>query len=306
MDALIAATTSVLAAAYAADEPVFRSRRTYPKRRLFFELEQLLKVFFPAFFVPPAHADQAHTALHLTKLVDHVRSAVAAYNDDALADRVAAAVVRALPAVRDLLKTDAIAAYAGDPAAAGFPLIIRCYPGFHASVVYRVAHVIYAEGERYYAREVMEALHGLTGIDIHPGAVIGSHFFIDHGVGVVIGETCVVGRWCRLYQSVTLGAMHFEEDGPVLKRGVKRHPTIGDGVTIGSGAKVLGNITVGSHTAIGANCWISRDVEPLSLVYISEHPTHAVKRCRSCAAERVDADIVAAALRAARSPVPDD
>ncbi|KAL7715814.1 serine O-acetyltransferase [Entamoeba marina] len=225
---------------YLSDIPAFRSTRQYPSKNLFFELTQLQKIFFPDFFCNTNQIDISHMQLELTLLVDHLLASISAYNDDEFAECCLHQVVKSLPEIH--------------PAAPGLPIIIRCYPGFQAVMIHRVAHVMYTCGERWYCRELQECIHSLTSIDIHPGASIGSHFFIDHGVGVVIGETCVIGEWCRLYQSVTLGALHFQEEGGILKRGAKRHPTVGDFVTIGTGARVLGNITVGSYVRIGANC----------------------------------------------------
>jgi serine O-acetyltransferase len=159
--------------------------------------------------------------------------------------------------------------------------IIRSYPGFLAIAVQRVAHVLYDIGAPEYARELTEYAKMQTGIDIHPGAEIGEHFFVDHGTGVVIGESATVGEWVRLYQDVTLGALHFEEqegDEHALKKGYKRHPDIGDHVVIGAGTKVLGDITVGDHVSIGANSWITEDVPDHTKVYVKNHPTQERKR----------------------------
>ncbi|WP_318569267.1 serine O-acetyltransferase EpsC [Salinigranum marinum] len=191
---------------------------------------------------------------------------------DALLDR--------LPALRRTLKRDVEAAYKGDPAAKSYVEIIRSYPGFHAVTIHRVAHVLYELGAPEYARELTEYAKVETGIDIHPGAEIGEHFFIDHGTGVVIGETATVGEWVRIYQNVTLGALHFEEEEDeehTLKKGYKRHPDIGDHVVIGAGSNVLGPVTIGDHVSIGANSWITDDVPDHTSVFIAEHPTQVRK-----------------------------
>ncbi|KAL7715524.1 serine O-acetyltransferase [Entamoeba marina] len=292
MDVLVSEISTVLFNSYLSDIPAFRSTRQYPSKNLFFELTQLQKIFFPDFFCNTNQIDISHMQLELTLLVDHLLASISAYNDDEFAECCLHQVVKSLPEIRETLKTDLIAAYAGDPAAPGLPIIIRCYPGFQAVMIHRVAHVMYTCGERWYCRELQECIHSLTSIDIHPGASIGSHFFIDHGVGVVIGETCVIGEWCRLYQSVTLGALHFQEEGGILKRGAKRHPTVGDFVTIGTGARVLGNITVGSYVRIGANCWISENVDKMQVVYIKEHPEHMVKPCKNCCQLKSDEEIL--------------
>ncbi|EDR22005.1 serine acetyltransferase, putative [Entamoeba dispar SAW760] len=292
MDSLVSKISKELYESYTNDTAAFRSSRNYPPKEVFFELQQLQKIFFPDFFMNHQHISQAHISLELTQFVDHILSSVAGYNDDAFAHQCLMKMLEKLPVIRETLKTDLIAAYAGDPAAPGLALIVRCYPGFQATMIYRVAHVLYECGERWYCRELMESVHSYTAIDIHPGASIKGHFFIDHGVGVVIGETAIIGEWCRIYQSVTLGAMHFQEEGGVLKRGTKRHPTVGDYVTIGTGAKLLGNIVVGSYVRIGANCWINSDVGDNQIVYISEHPTHVMKPCKSCCETKSDEQII--------------
>ena len=182
-------------------------------------------------------------------------------------------VLGQLANIREKLKKDVEAAYAGDPAAKSYAEIIRAYPGFSAIEIQRVAHLLYNLGVPSYPRELTEYIHSKTGIDIHPGAKIGECFFIDHGTGVVIGETAEIGNWVRIYQDVTLGVLHFEKDGgEVLKKGYKRHPTIGNHVVIGAGSKLLGPITVGDHVNIGANSWIQEDIPPYTTVFVVEHP----------------------------------
>ena len=178
------------------------------------------------------------------------------------------------PEIREKLKKDVRAAYKGDPAAKSYTEIIRSYPGFLAIEVQRVAHVLYKEGASEYARELMEFVHSRTGIDIHPGAQIGEYFFIDHGTGVVVGESATIGEWVRIYQDVTLGTLHFEEEKEkgLLRKGYKRHPDIGDHVVIGAGAKVLGAIDIGDHVNIGANAWVTENVPSNTKVYVAEHP----------------------------------
>ena len=186
-----------------------------------------------------------------------------------------------LPRIREVLQKDVEAAYKGDPAANSYVEVIRSYPGFQAILMHRVAHELYDAGAPEYARELTEYAKTLTGIDIHPGAEIGEYFFIDHGTSVVIGETATVGDWVRLYQDVTLGALHFKEaenEEQTLKKGYKRHPDIGDNVVIGAGAKVLGDITVGNHVSIGANSWVTEDIPDHTSVYISKHPEQERKR----------------------------
>jgi serine O-acetyltransferase len=166
-----------------------------------------------------------------------------------------------LPAIRLLLDTDIKAAYEGDPAARSVDEVLVCYPGVWAIIHYRIAHVLHGLGVPLVARMISEIAHSATGIDIHPGAAIGDSFFIDHGTGVVIGETTIIGRHVRIYQAVTLGAKRFptDEDGNLLK-GHARHPIVEDDVVIYAGATVLGRITIGAGSAIGGNVWLTRSV----------------------------------------------
>lgn len=173
----------------------------------------------------------------------------------------------ALPQVRRLLDTDVAAAYRGDPAARSVDEVLLCYPGAVAMIHYRLAHELYVLGVPLLARIVAELAHAETGIDIHPGAQIGAGFFIDHGTGVVIGETAVIGRNVRLYQAVTLGAKRFESDAEgQLQKGLPRHPIVEDDVVIYAGATVLGRITIGRGAVIGGNVWLTRSVAPGSNV----------------------------------------
>lgn len=183
------------------------------------------------------------------------------------------AVVGKLPEIRRALKLDAKAGFAGDPAASGTQEIILSYPYMKALTIYRIAHVLYERHVPLVPRMLSECAHQETGIDINPGATIGKAFFIDHGTGVVIGETCVIGDNVKVYQGVTLGALSFPKDAcGVLIRGVKRHPTIEDGVTIYAHATILGDITIGRNAVIGAGVWIRRDVKPDTMV-TREEPT---------------------------------
>ncbi len=168
-----------------------------------------------------------------------------------------------LPEIRRLLAGDARAAYEGDPAATSPGETIFCYPSMHAMIHHRIAHELYKLNVPVIPRIISEMAHTATGIDIHPGATIGEDFFIDHGTGVVIGETCNIGRSCRLYQGVTLGALSFpKDDQGVLVKGVPRHPILEDNVTVYAGATILGRITIGKGAVIGGNVWVTHDVEP--------------------------------------------
>ncbi|MES2553585.1 MAG: serine O-acetyltransferase EpsC [Pseudomonadota bacterium] len=166
-----------------------------------------------------------------------------------------------LPTIRILLDTDIRAAYEGDPAARSVDEVLVCYPGIMAIIHYRLAHVLHTLGLPLIARMISEIAHSATGIDIHPGAQIGESFFIDHGTGVVIGETSIIGRHVRIYQAVTLGAKRFptDEQGNLIK-GTARHPVVEDDVVIYAGATVLGRITIGQGSVIGGNVWLTNSV----------------------------------------------
>lgn len=172
-----------------------------------------------------------------------------------------------LPEVKRLLKTDLKALYDGDPAADSLDVIKIAYPGYLAIATYRVAHEINNLGLTLVARIMSESAHSKTGIDIHPGATIDESFFIDHGTGIVIGQTTIIGKNVKIYQGVTLGALSLRE-GQGLK-GTKRHPTIGDNVTIYSNASILGDITIGENSTIGGNVFITKDIAPNSKVYLN-------------------------------------
>jgi serine O-acetyltransferase len=168
-----------------------------------------------------------------------------------------------LPKVRALLETDIQAAYRGDPAARSLDEVLLCYPGVLAIIRPRLAHELYQLGAPLVARIIAELAHSATGIDIHPGAQIDGSFFIDHGTGVVIGETAIIGQRVRLYQAVTLGAKRFaaDETGALVK-GNARHPIIEEDVVIYAGARILGRITIGQGSSIGGNVWLTRSVPP--------------------------------------------
>ncbi len=170
-----------------------------------------------------------------------------------------------LPDIRAVLDSDIQAAYEGDPAARQPDEVLVCYPGIQAIIHYRVAHELFKLGLPLIARIISEIAHSSTGIDIHPGASIGSSFFIDHGTGVVIGETSIIGKQVRIYQAVTLGAKSFPTDqsGHLIK-GNQRHPIVEDGVVIYAGATILGRVTIGHHSVIGGNVWLTKSVPPHS------------------------------------------
>lgn len=172
-----------------------------------------------------------------------------------------------LPELRRKLDEDVLAAYKGDPAATCVDEVLISYPGVHALIHHRLAHALYNAGLPIIARIIAEKAHSTTGIDIHPGASIGRSFFIDHGTGVVIGETAVIGDSVRLYQNVTLGAVRFKKDeSGSLTKGEPRHPIVEDHVVIYAGATVLGRITIGRASVIGGNVWLTQSVAPESQI----------------------------------------
>jgi serine O-acetyltransferase len=242
-------------------------------------VNQLKGVLFPMRLGPPdlrqesedihvAHAlDSAlHALLHQIRLELRYNAALQGLPGEQI-DSHALDATRsfgaALPGIRTLLDSDVLAAFQGDPAARSVDEVLLCYPGVLAVIHYRLAHCLYQLDLPLLARIITELAHAATGIDIHPGAVIGSGFFIDHGTGVVIGETAVIGRRVRLYQAVTLGAKRFPSDAEgALLKGLPRHPVVEDDVVIYAGATVLGRITVGKGAVIGGNVWLTHDVAP--------------------------------------------
>lgn len=184
------------------------------------------------------------------------------------ADMIAGRVIARFPAIRRILSTDVQAAFDGDPAAVNQGEVISCYPAVKAIINYRLAHELVLEQVPLILRMMTELAHSETGIDIHPAAVIGTHFTIDHGTGVVIGATCVIGNHVKLYQGVTLGARSFplDKDGKPIK-GIPRHPILKDGVIVYANATVLGRVTIGKGCVIGANVWVTRDMPPCSKKY---------------------------------------
>jgi serine O-acetyltransferase len=197
---------------------------------------------------------------------------------EALAQQKAVELLRRLPDIRLVLEQDVLAAFEGDPAAKNFHEIIFCYPGLEAVTIYRIAHELLLLGVPLIPRMMTEHAHSKTGIDIHPGARIGPGFFIDHGTGVVIGETCDLGQRVKLYQGVTLGALSFprDADGNII-RGMKRHPTLEDEVVVYANATILGgNTVIGHHAVIGSNVWLTHSVDPHTVVSL-EKPSLRIK-----------------------------
>lgn len=184
------------------------------------------------------------------------------------AEKIAEKIILKLPKLRKILSTDVQAAFDGDPAAANLGEVIDCYPAIKALTNYRLAHELVLENVPLIPRMITEMAHSETGIDIHPAATIGTHFTIDHGTGVVIGATCVIGNHVKLYQGVTLGAKSFplDKEGKPIK-GIPRHPILEDDVIVYANATILGRITIGKGAVVGANVWVTRDMKPRSKKY---------------------------------------
>ncbi|MES3516345.1 MAG: serine O-acetyltransferase [Natronomonas sp.] len=268
-----------LVESYRTDESPFPtgSSRVYPRRdSLRDELPLLKQLLFPRCWnATDLLENRDEVCSRLSDLGHCIHMGITAYGDSDDLTSVVDETLDRLPEIRRALKKDAEAAYKGDPAAKSYCEIIRSYPGFHAILTHRVAHTLYERDCFQYARELAEYSKTETGIDIHPGADVGEHFFIDHGTGVVIGETAAIGDWARIYQNVTLGALHFkerEDEDNMLEKGYKRHPTLGDHVVIGAGSNVLGAIEIGDNVSIGANSWVTDDVPDDTSVFITDHP----------------------------------
>lgn len=242
-------------------------------------IEKLRRIVFPGYFRDKNY--RVYNAKHnLSMLIEdvmfHLNRQIALVFQSAgeskeaaqeHAEQICLAFFEEIPRVRDMVQTDLEAAYAGDPAATGMAEIIFAYPGLFAITVYRLAHVLYTLNVPMLPRIMTEHAHSVTGIDIHPGATVGKYFFIDHGTGIVVGETTVIGENVKLYQGVTLGALSTR--GGQSLRGKRRHPTIEDNVTIYAGASVLGGDTViGRDSVIGSNAFITKSIAPCTTVSI--------------------------------------
>ncbi|MDD5699289.1 MAG: hypothetical protein PHH77_11800 [Victivallaceae bacterium] len=194
-----------------------------------------------------------------------------------LAKAAVQALLDSIPAIRETMKLDIAAAYAGDPAATSIDEIVVSYPGIKAITIQRFAHILYNHEVPLIPRMMTEYAHTLTGIDIHPGAQLKKGIFIDHGTGVVIGETSIIGNNVKIYQGVTLGALSFPRDNSgAIIRGRKRHPTLEDDVTVYSGATVLGDVVIGKGSVIGGNAWVISNVPPNSQITIRP-PEHKIR-----------------------------
>ena len=254
-------------------------------------VQDLRAALFPRHFGPPG-LDGAELRLFVATLIDRASAALVEQvirglafacsgshvHDDLCATCAKQAitavenVISNLPRVRVLLESDAVAAYVGDPATRLLEEALVCYPGMLAITYHRIAHELYLAQVPLVPRVIAELAHGTTGIDIHPGASIGGSFFIDHGTGVVIGETCRIGHRVRIYQGVTLGARGVSaDDEEKLDKGVLRHPVVEDDVVIYAGATLLGRITIGRGATIGGNTWLTRSVPPGQHVTQTQH-----------------------------------
>ena len=240
-------------------------------------LELLRSILYPDVF---DELEEEHTAADLEtmarqQLLEVLRRV---YQEPPKYEDVADALFAKLPAIRETLETDIQAGYEGDPAATCPEEVMLAYPAFEAISIFRIAHELYLLKVPMLPRMMTEYAHSLTGIDIHPGATIGPYFFIDHGTGVVIGETTVIGEHVKLYQGVTLGAKSFavQADGTLVK-GNKRHPNIGSNVVIYAGATSLGGDTyIGDNCVIGGNVWLTHSVEPGKRVLTAREQTEFV------------------------------
>jgi serine O-acetyltransferase len=243
------------------------------------EIMNLLKsIMFPGFFGDAEineNTREYYTKLYVEKLQallnEQIYTSICFPNNnlddmERLSSELTVAFIGKLPELKRLLSTDVKAVYDGDPAATNHEEVIFCYPAIRAMINYRVAHELLTMGIPVLPRIITELAHSSTGIDIHPGAKIGEYFSIDHGTGVVIGETCVIGNHVRLYQGVTLGAKGFKLDDKGMPLNVPRHPVLDDYVIVYSNSTILGRITIGHHTIIGGNIWQVNSVPPYSRI----------------------------------------
>ena len=247
--------------------PMYGNKLRLPDRGAIIALiRELRRLFFPAYFGDPqlmALSAENYAALLLERIETALTAQIALAlpeSEAVQASQIAQAVVAELPHIQQVLLTDIEATFDGDPAAANREEIVFAYPGLFAIFVYRVAHELYLRQVPMIPRIMTEYAHSRTGIDIHPGAQIGPWFFIDHGTGIVVGETTIIGDHVKLYQGVTLGALSPRHGHAVTG---KRHPTVGDNATIYSGASILGGKTViGANSVIGGNSFITESVAP--------------------------------------------
>lgn len=267
-------TDTVEALQHISTEDALSCTHAFPapdRREIIRIVKELQALLFPLCFRREHERMSDEALLESTRQDLHTQliSALRFSGGEAETDRICDAFVEKLPHIKQLLLKDVEALYEGDPAASCREEVMICYPGFYAISIYRLAHELYCLKVPLIPRIMTEYAHEKTGIDIHAGATIGEYFFIDHGTGIVIGETTVIGDHVKLYQGVTLGARSFEldENGNPVKK-IKRHPNIGSHVVIYANATILGgDTTVGDGCVIGGNTWLTRSVEPGSVVY---------------------------------------
>ena len=256
-------------------------------------IEKLRKIIFPGYFKDKNYQmyNQKHNLsllmedvmFHLNQQISLAYQGIGQSEADAQAkaEEISLEFFRQIPGIRALVQTDLQAAYDGDPAATDISEIIFAYPGLYAITVYRLAHILYTLQVPMLPRIMTEHAHSITGIDIHPGATVGKFFFIDHGTGIVIGETTVIGENVKIYQGVTLGALSTR--GGQSLRGKRRHPTIEDNVTIYAGASVLGGDTIiGRDCVIGSNAFITQSIPPCTTVTIESQQLQMKTRSGCC------------------------
>ncbi len=252
------------------------------KKEIISILNDIQGLFFPAYFADCSHCAQSFAEERISSISFKIKKQIelalmAKDKKDAgkRAKEISNDFIANLPKVHDMLLKDVEATFEGDPAAESKEAIVFSYPGLYAIFVYRVANLLYKSGVPFVPRIMTEHAHSMTGIDINPGATIGEYFFIDHGTGIVIGETTEIGNHVKIYQGVTLGALSPRK-GQSLS-GVKRHPTVCDNVTIYSGASILGGETViGEGAVIGGNSFITESISKGAKVYVKK-PEHIIK-----------------------------
>ncbi|MCD8193486.1 MAG: serine acetyltransferase [Tannerellaceae bacterium] len=247
------------------------------------EVKEIVKIIkaivFPGFFGVAGmneNTQEYYTGVNIEKLYlllnEQIRKGLHFFNDQVdeqmthSPGEISLTFIDKLPEIKRLLCTDIKAVFDGDPAARSYGEVIFCYPAIQAMIHYRIAHALLQLGVPVLPRIITELAHAVTGIDIHPGASIGEYFSIDHGTGVVIGETCIIGNHVRLYQGVTLGAKSFKLDDQGLPVNIPRHPILEDHVIVYSNSTILGRITIGHHSIIGGNIWQTNTVPPYSRI----------------------------------------
>ena len=271
---IIRASALTMAGQYnAATLPMYGDALRLPNRKAIIEIIRLFqKLMFPVYYgekhllkLPP----EQYSALLMEQIFDALSAQIAQTMDDDRARNVTGALLARMPELQRLLQKDLEAFFEGDPAAHNREEVVLSYPGFFAIFIYRIAHELYVRDVPMIPRIMTEYAHAGTGIDINPGATIGEYFFIDHGTGIVVGETSIIGNHVKIYQGVTLGA--FSPAGMQSVPGERRHPKVGDNVTIYAGATLLGGGTeIGDNVVIGANAFVTTSVEPNTTVSIKK------------------------------------